>query len=81
MVEHYPGFGADLALVVARTRHARYRHLTDPGHPAWNPGYVPIVAAEAARLRAGRGLAPARGTAVPRARKPRIPLGVPQKHG
>lgn len=66
MKSHYPGFGADLALVVVRTGHARYRELTDPAHPDYRAGYVGVVRREAARLR-GEPAPP-----VPRAGKPRF---------
>ena len=63
--EPYPGFAADLDLVVSRTRHGRYRLLTDPARPEYHAGYVEVVRSEAARLR---------GEATPvaaRAAKPR----------
>jgi hypothetical protein len=41
----------DLDLVVTRTGHSRFRELCNPVHPDYNPGYIPIVRAEAARIR------------------------------
>jgi len=36
-----------LDAVVAATKHARYRELCDPAHPAFNAAYIPIVFAMA----------------------------------
>jgi hypothetical protein len=43
-------------IVVARTGHERFRELTDPAHPAYDPAYAPWIMAQAGASPEGPGL-------------------------
>lgn len=43
-------FAQALDLVVARTKHERYRHLVDPTHPDFNPAYRATILVMAGAL-------------------------------
>jgi hypothetical protein len=51
-------FQDDLDLVVAHTRHERYRELCDPSGPHYNEGYLDVVSRQAEALRTSQPVTP-----------------------
>jgi hypothetical protein len=76
--EHCPVRGLDRPCLAETTGHRRYCELVDPGHPAYRPAYIPLLAETAP---APEPEDPAEAARRRRASKPRIALGVKQRHG
>lgn len=60
----------DLDLVIALTKHKRFRQLVDPDHPDYQPGYVATIHAMAESYRANQPPKPIEPVAPP---PPEIP--------